>query len=125
VTLGGTALLYKMAYDDGGISAPTGCGADLSTSASLTLGRVRYRLDSFGYTWLRYDQAGRVIDEIRARDGTCGSDPHNNPSTHYAYNANGRSDLDRLPVRSNGFLCVWNRRARWTRCEHRGDILRR
>jgi hypothetical protein len=89
VTSATTALLYKIVYDDGGVVAPAGCGVDLSASVSRTLGRVRYRQDSFGYTWLRYDQAGRVLDEIRARDGTCAGTANNTPSTHYTYTVNG------------------------------------
>ena len=89
VTPTATALLYKIVYDDGGVVPPTGCGADLSPTASRTLGRVRYRQDSFGYTWLRYDPVGRVIDEIRSRDGTCTGNANNTPSTHYVYNVNG------------------------------------
>jgi YD repeat-containing protein len=82
-------VLYKLAWDDGGVAAPTGCGVDLTASASRTLGRTRYRQDSFGYTWFRYDEAGRVIDEIRARNGACTTSPNDNPSTRYTYNANG------------------------------------
>jgi len=89
VTASGSVLLYRHAWDDAGVTAPTGCGVDLSASASRAFGRIRYRQDSFGYTWFRYDEAGRVLDEIRARDGTCTTDPHNNPGTHYSYNANG------------------------------------
>jgi len=86
---GTTTMLYRLVWDDAGIAAPLGCGVDLSASASLSLGRTRYRQDSFGYTWFRYDAAGRVVDEIRARDGTCTADPSNNPSTRYTYNSNG------------------------------------
>ena len=89
VTSSGSTLLYNLVYDDGGGTAPSGCGVDLSAAASLTLGRLRYRQDSFGDTWLRYDAAGRTIDEVRARDGTCSGTAHNNPSSHYTYNANG------------------------------------
>jgi hypothetical protein len=78
-----------LAWDDGGVAAPAGCGVDLTTAASRTLGRTRYRQDSFGYTWFRYDEAGRVIDEIRARNGVCTTSANDNPSTHYTYNANG------------------------------------
>ncbi len=54
------------------------------------MGRLRYRQDSFGFTWYRYDENGRVVDEVRARDGKCGGDGFNNPSTHFDYTANGQ-----------------------------------
>ncbi|WP_267968062.1 RHS repeat-associated core domain-containing protein [Myxococcus stipitatus] len=82
--------LYRLGYDDTG-APPSGCGTglDLSTASSRSLGRLRYKQDSFGFTWYRYDEEGRVTAEVRARDGSCGGNANNNPHTLYAYTADG------------------------------------
>ncbi|WP_239014657.1 RHS repeat-associated core domain-containing protein [Archangium violaceum] len=81
----GSQLLYRYGYDSEGTS-PAGCPAP-----SNTLGRIRYREDSFGRTWYQYDPEGRVLGEIRVRAGetTCGSVANANPHTQYTYTANG------------------------------------
>jgi RHS repeat-associated protein len=83
-----STTLYRQGYDEDG-TAPSECSAALDVAASRTIGRLRYRQDSFGFTWFRYSEDGRVVDEVRARDGSCGGDGFNNPSTHYEYSANG------------------------------------
>ncbi|HZH15385.1 MAG TPA: RHS repeat-associated core domain-containing protein [Archangium sp.] len=81
----GTETLYQYGYDAAG-TYPAGCPA-----LSNTMGRVRYKEDSFGKTWYQYDPEGRVLGEIRMRAGetTCGSVANANPHTFYTYTANG------------------------------------
>jgi len=82
----GSELLYSLGYDN---------SATLDASCpqpSNTLGRMRYRNDSFGQTWYQYDVWGRVTKEIRLRQGTsvCSAGtPNLNPHTSYTYSANG------------------------------------
>ena len=82
----GSELLYSLGYDN---------SATLDASCpqpSNTLGRMRYRNDSFGQTWYQYDVWGRVTKEIRLRQGTfvcSASTPNLNPHTSYTYSANG------------------------------------
>ena len=72
--------LYRQGYDEDG-TPPTGCSVSLDRPPSRTTGRLRYRQDSFGFTWYRYDESGRVVDEVRARDGKCGGDGFNDRRT--------------------------------------------
>ncbi|WP_146210166.1 RHS repeat-associated core domain-containing protein [Vitiosangium sp. GDMCC 1.1324] len=81
----GTETLYRFGYDSQGTS-PSGCPA-----LTYTMGRTRYREDSFGQTWYQYDPQGRVLGEVRVRAGqtTCGTVVNANPHTYYTYSANG------------------------------------
>ncbi|MFY2562331.1 RHS repeat-associated core domain-containing protein [Corallococcus terminator] len=90
VSSAGRVVLFRLGYDANG-TPPSGCGTglDLSTTAARTLGRLRYKEDSFGFTWYRYDEGGRVTAEVRARGGTCGAGGNNNPHTLYSYTADG------------------------------------
>ncbi|WP_082207339.1 RHS repeat-associated core domain-containing protein [Corallococcus macrosporus] len=86
----GSELLYALRYDTWG-SVDASC-----VQPQLTLGRLRARVDSFGTTWYRYDDAGRVVAEIRLRTGeTSCSDE--SPHTLYQYTANGDVRQIRYP----------------------------
>ncbi|WP_164002203.1 RHS repeat-associated core domain-containing protein [Pyxidicoccus caerfyrddinensis] len=82
----GTEVLYAQGYDTSQ-TAPASCGA-----LDFTVGRMRWRDDSFGRTWYGYDWAGRVVREVRIRNGSTGcsaSTPNANPHTAYTYSPNG------------------------------------
>lgn len=76
---------YKLAYDNEG-TPPSGCATQLKS-----MGRLRYREDSFGRTWYQYDDFGRVVREIRVRANAsgCGQGLDLDPDTHYSYTPNG------------------------------------
>jgi len=82
----GSELLYSLGYDN---------SATLDSSCpqpSNALGRRLYRNDSFGQTWFQYDVWGRVLKEIRLRQGTSvcsAATPNLNPHTSYTYSVNG------------------------------------
>ncbi len=83
----GAQALYSFDYDDNGGTAPSGCGT------LYTLGRVRRQLDSFGATWLSYDNLGRVVEEKRSRtsQGACtGGSLNDNPNGATSYLPGGR-----------------------------------
>ncbi|NTX35868.1 RHS repeat-associated core domain-containing protein [Myxococcus sp. CA033] len=83
---GGAEGLYAMAYDSSA-SIHSSCG-----SLSNTLGRILFRDDSFGRTWLSYDAWGRTLKEVRLRTGTTscsGTTPYQAPHTLYTYSLNG------------------------------------
>ncbi len=76
---------YKLGYDNDE-TPPAGCPTQLKS-----MGRLRFRDDSFGRTWFEYDDLGRVIRELRVRANAtgCGQGPDLNPDTHYSYTPNG------------------------------------
>lgn len=79
-------VLYAQGYDTTQ-AAPASCGA-----LDFTVGRMRWRDDSFGRTWYGYDWAGRVVREVRIRNGSTGcstSTPNSNPHTAYTFSPNG------------------------------------
>ncbi|NNC03988.1 hypothetical protein HJC10_14175 [Corallococcus exiguus] len=79
--------LYQFGYDAGG-TMPSGCGSAVMHSE----GRLRYRDDSLGRTWYRYDVLGRVEGELRQRQGDAGCTPE--LETLYTHDGNGRlSDI--------------------------------
>jgi RHS repeat-associated protein len=80
-------VMYQLAYDNS--QSISGTCSDPMVPAN-TNGRLLLRTDSFGQTWYRYDAWGRVVREIRLRDGTCGGSVDNNPYTSYTYTANGK-----------------------------------
>ncbi len=82
----GIDVLYRLVYDADGGAIPRGCPSPLNT-----LGRVRYREDSFGKTWYQYDEEGRVVLESGVRAGTlaCGSAANANLTTAYSYTSSG------------------------------------
>ncbi|MBI5479872.1 MAG: hypothetical protein HY906_13490 [Deltaproteobacteria bacterium] len=67
---GDVEALWAMAYDATG-TPPSGC-----TAPANTMGRLRRKTDSFGDTWYRYDEWGRVTREVRVRAsvGNCSGD---------------------------------------------------
>lgn len=78
-----TESLYWLGYDSDG-AVVSGCGATELNS----MGLLRYRDDSFGRTWYRYDTAGRLVGEHRQRQGESGCTPE--LETRYTYDALGR-----------------------------------
>jgi len=78
--------MYQLGYDNSQSISAT-CG-DPMVPAN-TNGRLLLRTDSFGQTWYRYDAWGRVVREIRLRDGTCAGTVDNNPYASYTYTSNG------------------------------------
>lgn len=86
VEVAASETLYSLAYDNTG-NPPATC-----PQPSNTLGRLRRRTDSFGDTWYRYDERGKILMEIRLRAGlgTCtGAGVNSIPHTSYSYAANG------------------------------------
>ncbi|WP_181790747.1 RHS repeat-associated core domain-containing protein [Myxococcus llanfairpwllgwyngyllgogerychwyrndrobwllllantysiliogogogochensis] len=81
---------YRLGYDDDE-APPAGCATQLNS-----LGKLRFRQDSFGRTWFQYDAAGRVVREMRVRATAtgCAQGLEANPDTFYEYDAVGR--LSRL-----------------------------
>ncbi|WP_223636890.1 RHS repeat-associated core domain-containing protein [Corallococcus sp. EGB] len=84
-----TETLYTLGYDNS--AAPdSSCPQPVNTR-----GRMLFRNDSFGQTWLSYDAWGRVTKEIRVRRSagntfTCPSDtPATTLHTSYAYSTSG------------------------------------
>jgi RHS repeat-associated protein len=98
VTASSRIALFRLGYDASG-TPPSGCGSglDLSASAARTNGRLRYKEDSFGFTWYRYDENGFLTAEVRSRDGACGTNAHNNPHTLFAYTADGALEYITYP----------------------------
>ncbi|WP_410477871.1 RHS repeat-associated core domain-containing protein [Myxococcus sp. MxC21-1] len=86
----GDELLYALRYDGWGV-VDSSC-----LQPQFTLGRLRARIDSFGTTWYRYDESGRVIAEVRLRTGetSCVGESLN---TLYQYTANGDLSQIRYP----------------------------
>ncbi|MBF5043014.1 MULTISPECIES: RHS repeat-associated core domain-containing protein [Myxococcaceae] len=77
-------LLYAFGHDSEG-TVPANCAA-LDVATARTQGRVRYQSDSFGTTWYRYDEEGRVLAEVRVRTRATACSGLN---TLYTYTANG------------------------------------
>ncbi|WP_147450499.1 RHS repeat-associated core domain-containing protein [Corallococcus carmarthensis] len=84
-----TETLYTLGYD-------TSATPDSSCPQPVnTRGRMLFRNDSFGQTWLAYDAWGRVTKEIRVRRSVgntfiCPSDtPASTLHTSYAYSTSG------------------------------------
>ncbi|NTX06554.1 RHS repeat-associated core domain-containing protein [Myxococcus sp. CA040A] len=78
-----TEALYWLGYDSDG-SLVSGCGGGELNS----MGLLRYRDDSFGRTWYRYDTGGRLVSEHRQRQGDSGCTPE--METRYTYDSLGR-----------------------------------
>ncbi|MCY1019868.1 RHS repeat-associated core domain-containing protein [Pyxidicoccus sp. MSG2] len=76
-------LLFRFAYDVDG-AVPSYCGSDELYSVGL----LRFRDDSFGRTWYRYDLNGRLVAELRQRQGDPGCTPE--LETRYTYDGVGR-----------------------------------
>ncbi|WP_233609528.1 RHS repeat-associated core domain-containing protein [Corallococcus sp. AB049A] len=91
--VGGSAplieTLYTLGYDNSA-TPDSSCPQPVNTK-----GRMLFRNDSFGQTWLSYDAWGRVTKEIRVRRSagntfTCPSDtPASTLHTSYAYSTSG------------------------------------
>ncbi|NNB99215.1 RHS repeat-associated core domain-containing protein [Corallococcus exiguus] len=75
--------LYQFGYDSDG-TVPSSCGSNVMHSE----GGLRYRDDSLGRTWFRYDLLGRVESELRQRQGDSGCTPE--LETRYSYDGLGR-----------------------------------
>jgi len=80
--------LFRLGYDDEG-AVPAGCERYAGEAVDLkSWGLLRFREDSFGRTWYRYDAAGRLVGELRVRQGeeACRQELE----TRYSYDAFGR-----------------------------------
>lgn len=84
----GSQQLWTLGYDS---SATLDASCNPSSTSLHSNGRVQYRDDSFGRTFLAYDAFGRVVKEIRLRTGTttCGATANAHPHTSYSYKPNG------------------------------------
>jgi RHS repeat-associated protein len=84
---GNSITLYALGYDQDEAPA-SGCDGPARGN-----GRLTYRRDSFGATWYRYDEAGRVKKESRLREPftSCGGShsEDRSPSTSYTFDTNG------------------------------------
>jgi RHS repeat-associated protein len=62
--------LYRLGYDNEEL-VPSGCGrwGDSEPLELNARGRLRWRDDSFGRTWYRYDTRGLLVGELRVRQG--------------------------------------------------------
>ncbi|MBZ4408933.1 hypothetical protein K8640_11960 [Myxococcus sp. XM-1-1-1] len=81
--------LYALGYDSEGGPLPASCNRyDGEVVNQNSLGRLRFREDSFGRTWYRYDASGRVLGEMRQRSGEAACD--RTLETMYQYDAAGR-----------------------------------
>ncbi|WP_158625701.1 RHS repeat protein [Corallococcus carmarthensis] len=83
-------MLYQFGYDADG-TVPSGCGSAVMHSE----GGLRYRDDSLGRTWYRYDVLGRVESELRQRQGEVGCTPE--LETRYTYDSLGRLEEVQYP----------------------------
>ncbi|RKG65578.1 hypothetical protein D7V80_22840 [Corallococcus sp. CA054B] len=76
-------VLFQFGYDADG-TLPALCGDPELKSK----GQLRYRDDSFGRTWYRYDTEGRLVAELRQRQGDTVCSPE--LETRYTYDTLGR-----------------------------------
>jgi RHS repeat-associated protein len=82
--------LFQLGYDDDGGPLPSACNVYDGEVVNLnSVGRLRYREDSFGRTWYRYDTLGRLMAEMRQRQEA--SSCNRLLATKYQYDAVGRS----------------------------------
>jgi YD repeat-containing protein len=80
--------LFRLGYDAEG-AVPIGCERYAGEAVDLkSWGLLRFREDSFGRTWYRYDEAGRLVGELRVRQGEEACPPA--LETRYSYDAFGR-----------------------------------
>ncbi|MFP2928433.1 RHS repeat-associated core domain-containing protein [Pyxidicoccus sp. 3LG] len=83
-------VLYQLVYDNDGVPLPPTCSRYDGEAVDLaSTGRLRYREDSFGRTWYRYDAMGRLVGEMRQRQG--GASCNRMLETQYRYDAAGRA----------------------------------
>jgi RHS repeat-associated protein len=86
--------LFTLGYDSAN-GPPSACltnaGSPCFDGGTTTNnnGRLALRNDNFGETWYAYDLEGRVIAEVRSRDGGCAGGLADNPTTTYGYNPDG------------------------------------
>ncbi|MCP3168876.1 RHS repeat-associated core domain-containing protein [Myxococcus qinghaiensis] len=85
----GAELLYQLAHDSEGVGLPASCNRyDGEVVNQNSMGRMRYAEDSFGRTWYRYDTSGRLVGEMRQRQGE--SSCTRMLETAYLYDSFGR-----------------------------------
>ncbi|MBN8232579.1 RHS repeat-associated core domain-containing protein [Corallococcus macrosporus] len=85
-----TEVLYQLGYD-----ADAVMGGDCGDNELNSYGLPRFREDSFGRTWYRYDAQRRLVGEVRQRQGTSDCSPA--LETQYAYDSAGRLSTIRYP----------------------------
>jgi RHS repeat-associated protein len=79
-------VLFRLGYDDEQ-ALPIECGLGTSLNSN---GRLRFREDSFGRTWYRYDTLGRLVGELRQRQGESDTSCPLMLQTQYTYDDMGR-----------------------------------
>ncbi|MBN8467983.1 RHS repeat-associated core domain-containing protein [Corallococcus exiguus] len=85
-----TEVLYQFGYDADAIMGGS-CGNNELNSYGLP----RFREDSFGRTWYRYDTQRRLVGEVRQRQGMSDCSPA--LETQYLYDSTGRLSMVRYP----------------------------
>jgi RHS repeat-associated protein len=87
--------LFRLGFDDEG-TVPAGCERYAGDIVDLkSWGLLRFREDSFGRTWFRYDTAGRLIGELRVRQGETAC--RTELETRYSHDSYGRLSEVRYP----------------------------
>jgi RHS repeat-associated protein len=89
--------LFQFFYDEDGVALPTTtCNRSDGEVVNLnSKGRLRYREDSFGRTWYRYNSLGRLVGEMRQRQGEASC--NRKLETKYSYDGVGRPALVSYP----------------------------